>query len=89
MDMEMKDYERSDIICKYNRILEQGQLSMGDGARWSVTIDPNGDLRCRLTTTTTDVIIPKSEVDASMSSCVISGKKRRGSRRHRRSRRHH
>jgi hypothetical protein len=102
----MDAIDRNEIICAYERIgldPQEFPLKMGNLSRWAVTKDPvTGDVLCKLTSTDTVVRIPKSEVDLSKSSCVISGgrrrrrrrtrrsrgSKKRSSRRHRRSRRH-
>ena len=86
----MEDNERQNIICEYERIElgpQEFPLKMGNLSRWAVTKDPaTGDVLCKLTSTDTVVRIPKSEVDLSKSSCVITGGRRRRRRRTRRSR---
>jgi hypothetical protein len=89
--MEMTLDERKQIICAYNSasLADGSPARMGDGALWSVTKMPNGDLLC-IKNGTESVTILKQEVDdfiaSNLSSCNISGGRQRRRRRTRRSR---
>lgn len=96
----MEKNERAQIIDAYDRI-EDGtpeyKRTMGDGSRWEVTKDVNGNIICVDRNNRNNVVtITKAEAGRGggrrrrrRRTRRSRGSKKRSSRRHRRSRRHH